>query len=106
MNEERDWERFELDDIDFDVEGKSFETKKVPYIHFRTFARYYGEYYHRGNWAYLTGILNLMRALSGGKIYYLMDDEHIQEGAMPFEKADQDELDLYFAKHEYGDDGD
>ncbi len=107
-NNDDKWERFMLDDVEFDIEGKQEMTKKT-YIHFRTLMRYYGEGYERGNWVYLTGIINIMRALSGGKIYYNTDLNSTQENLKgnEFTKEDQEEIDNHFIKvqqHPYRDD--
>lgn len=104
--EAKDFEKFVLVEKEFDQEGIQ-ETRKEIWIEFNTSMRYYGKGYERGNWSYLTGIINIMRALSGGRIYYFSDHFHLQEMLdFPFTIENQQEIDRYFVEvqeHPYRD---
>jgi hypothetical protein len=86
--------------ISDDGEFEIFVIRKIDgkeYIYFETCLRYYGEMYERGQWDIITGIINLMRALSGGKVFYFGDCTDIEDGLIDeFTREEQNEMDEYF----------
>lgn len=90
------WERFEI--VEREIELESEKIKK-EFIYFKTLSRYYGVGYERGNWTELTGIINILRQLSGGLVWYFPDHSRFREiYNKPFTREDQKELDKHFAE--------
>ena len=73
-------------------------------ISFKTMQRYYGIGYERGNWIRLSGLINILRQMSGGKVYYYGDNQ--DEAHSEFTREDQDKVDKHWAdnqEHPYRD---
>jgi hypothetical protein len=75
-----------------------FEGPTHNRIVFKTMQRYYGIGYERGDWVRLSGLINILRQISGGKVYYYGDNQ--DEPNYEFTRADQDKLDKYWADYQ------
>ena len=75
-----------------------FEGRRNSQIVFKTMQRYYGIGYERGDWIKLSGLINILRQISGGKVYYYGDNQ--DEPIYEFTRDDQDKLDKHWADHQ------
>ena len=75
-----------------------FEGHTHNRIVFKTMQRYYDIGYERGDWIRLSGLINILRQISGGKVYYYGDNQ--DEPNYEFTRADQDELDKHWADYQ------
>lgn len=73
-------------------------------IVFKTMYSYYGIGYERGDWVFISGLINILRQISGGKVYYYGDNQN--EPDHEFTRVEQDILDKHWTinqNHPYRD---